>query len=50
MLDIWLTVYAFDPFDGFYNIGVYLSDIWQLSGENADEIKSHMYIEEYTRN
>lgn len=48
-LDIWLTVYAFSPLNGFYNIGVYLSDIWQLSGDNAEEIKSHMYIEEYTR-
>lgn len=48
-LDIWLTVYAFSPLNGFYNIGVYLSDIWQLSGDNTEEIKSHMYIEEYTR-
>lgn len=48
-LDIWLTVYAFSPLNGFYNIGVYLSDIWQLSGDNTVEIKSHMYIEEYTR-
>ena len=48
-LDIWLTVYAFNTYKGFYNIGVYLSDLWQLSGDNAEEIRNHMYIEEYTK-
>ena len=48
-LDIWLTIYAYDPYQGFYNIGVYLSDIWQLTGDNSEEIRSHMYIAEYVK-
>ena len=48
-LDIWLTIYAYNAYKGFYNIGVYLSDIWQLTSDNGEEIRSHMYIAEYTR-
>lgn len=47
-LDIWLTVYAFNDFKGFYKIGAYLSDIWEVASENAEEIRSHMYIREFT--
>ena len=47
-IDIWLTIYAYHNFYGFYEIGVYLSDLWQLSGDNAEEIKSHMYINKFT--
>lgn len=46
-LDVWLEIYAFNKYIGFYDIGVYLSDIWQLDGENAAEIKKHMYLREY---
>ena len=45
--DVWCTVYAFDPMVGFYDIGFYASDLWELNGDNADEIKSRMYIREY---
>lgn len=45
--DVWCTVYAFDPMVGFYDIGFYVSDLWELTGDNADEIKSHMYVCEY---
>ena len=48
MLDIWLTVYAFDSFKGFYTIGAYLSDIWEANGENSDELRSDMYIRKFT--
>ena len=48
-LDIWLTIYAFNAYKGFYNIGVYLSDLWQLTGDNGEEIRSHMYIAEYVK-
>lgn len=47
-LDIWLEVYAFSMFKGFYSIGIYLTDIWQVGSENSEEIRSYMYIEEYT--
>jgi hypothetical protein len=49
-LDIWLTVYAYNEYYGFYNIGVYLSDLWQLGSDNVDETRSHMFILAYTRN
>lgn len=45
--DVWCNVYAFDPMVGFYEIGFYISDLWELTSDNADEIKSHMYIREY---
>lgn len=47
-LDIWLEAYAFNSYKGFYNIGIYLTDVWNICGENREEIRSHMYIEEYT--
>ncbi len=46
-LDVWLTIYALTD-NGFYEIGAYLSDVWQLNGENADELREHMYICKYT--
>lgn len=49
-LDIWIEVYAFNNYDGFYEIGIYLSDVWQITGDNGDEIRSHMYINEYHKN
>lgn len=48
-LDIFLQFYAFDSFYGFYTIGAYLSDIWQLTDYNRDELRAKMYIREYTR-
>ena len=47
-LDVWITFYAFNSYYGFYSIGVYLSDIWQIGSTEANqEVKSHMYIKEY---
>lgn len=46
-IDVWLNIKAFKECEGFYRIGVYLSDIWEITGENNEEIKEHMYIEEY---
>ena len=47
-IDIWITVYALNRYSGFYVIGAYLSDIWNVTGENSDEIRQRMYIEKYT--
>ena len=47
-LDIWLEGLAFDPFAGAYMIGVYLSDVYNITGGNNSEIKEHMFIREYT--
>lgn len=52
-LDVWLKVYAFNTFYGFYTIGAYLSDIWEASADinsgrnNYDELRGYMYIREF---
>lgn len=47
-LDIWLTVYAFNDYKGFYKIGAYLSDIWESTSDNSEELRNYMYIREFT--
>lgn len=47
-LDVWLTIYALTPCNGFYVIGAYLSDVCAYTGENAAELREHMYIRHYT--
>lgn len=46
-LDIWITFKAFNPYSGFYEVGIYLTDIWQSDGENSAEILSHMFVRKY---
>ena len=46
-LDIWLRVYAFNSWEGFYVVGAYLSDIWESTGKNDEELRGHMYIREF---
>lgn len=46
-IDVWLKIKAFDGCLNFYDIGVYLSDLWDISRENEDEIKEKMYIATY---
>ena len=46
-MDVWINVKAFDSYYGFYDIGVYLSDIWQYSSEDAEATKIHMFIKHY---
>ena len=49
-LDIWLGIYAFNAYYGFYEIGIYLTDIWKIGDHVQNEIvKSQMYIQEYKR-
>ena len=47
VMDVWIKVKAFDSYYGFYNIGAYLSDIWQHTYENIEATKQHMYIKHY---
>ena len=47
MLDVLLKIYAFSRYRGFYEIHVYLSDIWQIAADNTDEIRNRMWIEHY---
>ena len=49
-LDVWINATAYvscaDGYE-FIMIGAYLSDIWQLTYENAMEIASQMYIRRF---
>ena len=42
--DVWIKIKAYQSYYGFYDIGICLTDLWEYSSENADYIKSHMYI------
>lgn len=46
-LDIWVIVFAYSVYAGFYNMGFYLSDIWAATGENGEQIRKHMFVKEY---
>ena len=47
-IDVWIEFTAFSEYrSSFIIAGVYLSDLWQLTRDNADEIKSHMYIRRF---
>lgn len=49
--DVYFRIKALDQFVGFFEIGAYLTDIWQIACgpnyDNRDEIKSRFYIREY---
>lgn len=49
-LDVWIEIYAFNHYYGFYEIGIYLSDVWKIGSDNGDEIRSRMYINGYYKN
>ena len=44
--DIWIETTA-KASNGFYIIGAYLSDIWQIGDTDNKEILSHMYIRKF---
>lgn len=49
-LDVWVEATAYvSCVDGyeFIIIGAYLSDIWQITYDNALEIASHMYVRKF---
>ena len=47
-LDVWLEFIAFSLFGGCYLIGIYLSDVYQITGTASDsELKQFMFIKEY---
>lgn len=45
-LDVWIEATA-QTSNGFVIIGAYLSDIWSISTDNEDYIRSHMYIRRF---
>ena len=48
-LDVWLEGLAFNPCVGAFLIGVYLSDLQQVTGKESDDsqVRDHMFIREY---
>ncbi len=49
-IDVWIEFTAFSEYrSSFIIAGVYLTDLWQLTKDNADEIKSHMYIRRFEK-
>ena len=45
-LDVWVEATAQTSY-GFCIIGAYLSDIWNLDGDNNDEMAGRMYIRQF---
>ena len=45
--DVWIETTA-QATNGFYIVGAYLSDIHSITGDNRDEIASHMFIRKFT--
>lgn len=48
-LDVYIKFYAFDLYKGFYSCGICLSHIWDITGDNTDDIKNMMYIRKYEK-
>ena len=48
-LDIELHILAYDRYNAFFDISACLSDIWQASSDNREEIRARMYVLKYTR-
>lgn len=47
-IDIWVEFTAFSEYrSSFIIAGVYLTDLWNLTSDNAAEIKSRMYIRQF---
>lgn len=48
-LDVWIEIYAYNRHEGFFDLGVYITDLWQVDGYNNDEIRSHMFLKEFRK-
>ena len=46
-LDVWIEATAYVNGNEFIMIGAYLSDIWQIGGDNKREIAGNMYIRRF---
>lgn len=45
--DVWVEWYAFNAHDGFFTVGICLSDIFSITAETGKEIYQYAYIREY---
>lgn len=48
--DVWVKFTAIinNGFGGIIMGGAYLSDIWEATGDNDEELRAHMYIRKFT--
>ena len=44
--DVWIRFVAYTD-NGFIMGAAYLTDIWSITGENGDEIRTHMHIRKF---
>ena len=47
--DVWVEFKAFNDLDGFYVVGICLSDILSITEDNKQEVRIYMYVREYNR-
>lgn len=48
-LDVWIDFRAFSNYKSCFIIaGAYLSDIWQIGGENNEELIKQMYVRKFS--
>jgi hypothetical protein len=49
-LDVWVEFIAFDSFEGAYEVGICLTDIWSITIDTtAEDLRKHMYINAFTK-
>lgn len=48
--DVWVdfTAIISNGFDGIIMGGAYISDLWDATGNNDEEVRSHMFIRKFT--
>ncbi len=46
-IDVWIEATAYLNTNEYIMLGAYLSDIWQITGDNQLEIASHMHIRKF---
>ena len=52
-IDIWITVTLYNTYSSengcgvFYMVGAYLSDLWQATADNWEELKSRMHVRKF---
>ena len=47
-IDVYLTIYAYDSYYGFYEVHVFLSDIWSTGSHNEDEMRARCWVRHYS--
>ena len=46
-LDVWVNFTALTS-EGFVMGGAYLTDIWNITGDNNEELRGHMFLRKFT--